>query len=187
MTRAYRWQVEHTPWDEASRSSRPRMVIITTLTGCRSSVATHSAQSVSYESPTNPRIVLRSSRKTTNLGERQCLDDASATGQSAEWSFKDLPRSAAHGQGSVSCLSEEESWHSALPESPTIGRPPSTRPLQPNDTGRAEPDTTAHPAPEPSSRGRFPRAGPPRGGRSRWYECRMAPAPAGSAHACRRP
>ena len=63
MTRAYRWQVEHTPRDEASRSSSPRMVIITTLTGCWSTVATHSAQSVSYESPTNPRIVLRSSRK----------------------------------------------------------------------------------------------------------------------------
>jgi len=44
MTRAYRWQLEHTPWKEMIRSWSPSMVIITTPTACPSAAATHSAQ-----------------------------------------------------------------------------------------------------------------------------------------------
>jgi hypothetical protein len=83
ITRAYRRHVEHTPWNEATRSGSPSMVIMTTPTCWPSAAATHSTHMVSSGSLSNVMMISRTSCKAQSRCARvliQCQRGQHARG-----------------------------------------------------------------------------------------------------------
>ena len=136
ITRAYRRHVEHTPWNEATRSGSPSMVIMTTPTCWPSAAATHSTHMVSPGSLSNVRMISRTSCKAP-VPVRACaysmparatrarVDVSASWRQEVHVGWASCPTRRRKATGILSCVSV-----------PDRGRPPGSRPAPPKRRDR---------------------------------------------------